>query len=118
MPTDPGAWASWNYVQDRPHEECAGPTLTYHLDRLQGLKGLGRSYFLTMNPSRAFETVHQIFTFRHPVYGPEAVASQEPLKARNGHRHTWFAGNYLGNGFHEDAAAAGAAVAAALGCPL
>jgi predicted NAD/FAD-binding protein len=118
MPSDRGAWACWNYVQERPHEQCNAPTLTYHLDRLQGHKGLKAPYFLSMNPVRQFHRVHRTITFRHPVYTPVAVASREPLQARNGSRHTWFAGNYLGNGFHEDAIAAGAAVAAALGCPL
>ncbi|MDB5099799.1 MAG: NADH-ubiquinone oxidoreductase subunit 6 [Cyanobacteria bacterium RYN_339] len=118
MPTDRGAWASWNYVQERPHAKCEGPTLTYHLDRLQALAGLQRKYFLTLNPVREPGQIQAEFAFRHPVYDAAAIASQAPIKARNGARHTYFAGNYLGNGFHEDAISAGAAVAAALGCPL
>lgn len=113
MPADRGAWASWNYVE----AESDGPTLTYHLDRLQGPAGLSRPYFLTLGPAAVAEPLLEA-SFTHPLYDEAAVASQAALRSLNGTKGTWFAGSYLGNGFHEDAVAAGAAVAASLGCPL
>jgi predicted NAD/FAD-binding protein len=113
MPADRGAWASWNYVQSA----ADGPTLTYHLDRLQGPAGLARAYFLTLGPCDVAEPL-LVTSFTHPLYDEAAVATQPRLRALNGVGGRWYAGNYLGSGFHEDAVRAGAEVAAALGCPL
>ena len=97
--------------------ESDGPTLTYHLDRLQGPAGLSRPYFLTLGPAAVAEP-WLVTSFTHPLYDEASVASQPALRALNGARGLWFAGSYFGKGFHEDAVAAGAAVAASLGCPL
>jgi predicted NAD/FAD-binding protein len=37
------------------------------------------------------------------MYTRKALASRAKLKELNGSNHTWFAGSYFGNGFHEDA---------------
>ncbi|MFN3429732.1 MAG: NAD(P)/FAD-dependent oxidoreductase [Candidatus Sericytochromatia bacterium] len=117
MPTERGAWASWNYVQPRPQATETGPTVTYHLDRLQGHTGLQESYFLSLNPERAIDParVHGEYAFDHPIYDAEAVESQSPLAALSGDRHTHYCGNYMGYGFHEDAVRSGADAARALG---
>jgi predicted NAD/FAD-binding protein len=46
------------------------------------------------------------------------MATQTHLPALNGARHTHFCGSYFNYGFHEDAVAAGAAVAADFGATL
>jgi predicted NAD/FAD-binding protein len=119
MPTQRGAWASWNYVQTSPHATATGPTLTYHLDRLQARTGLAQSYFLSLNPAQAIAPahIHGEFVFTHPIYSAGALATRNELAALTSHR-THFCGSYMGAGFHEDAARAGAAVAASLGCLL
>jgi predicted NAD/FAD-binding protein len=120
MPSDRGAWASWNYVQSTASDAAAGPMITYHLDRLQGQTGLSAPYFLSLNPDRPIDPslVHAELTFEHPLYTLESVATQPQLASLNGTRHTYYCGNYMGYGFHEDAVRSGADVGAAMGCPL
>ena len=64
------------------------------------------------------ETILYDTEYEHPLFNAAAIRAQERLWSLQGVRNTWFCGSYFGNGFHEDAIAAGAAVAAALGCPL
>ncbi len=118
MPENRAVWASWNYCGEA--DAAGAPSLTYHLNRLQGHRDTAEQYFLTLNARRAIDPARVLRTFRftHPCYGPAAVASRAALAAANGGRRTYFCGSYFGNGFHEDAIRAGADVAAAFGCPL
>ena len=53
-----------------------------------------------------------------PSFGPAAVNAQAAIARLQGNAHTWFAGAYLGYGFHEDGLQSGLNVAAALGSPV
>ncbi|MCE8421866.1 cyclopropane-fatty-acyl-phospholipid synthase, partial [Rhodovulum sulfidophilum] len=48
------------------------------------------------------ELVHDVVTFRHPVYDLAAQLGVGALRMMNGQRQTWFAGAWMRNGFHED----------------
>jgi predicted NAD/FAD-binding protein len=116
MPRSRRAWASWNYRRWPGTGDDSPVVVTYHLNRLQGLK-TGRQYFVTLNPLAAVaeaEVVAEI-DFTHPVYDLLAVRSQAGLAELNGVHRTWFCGAYFGNGFHEDAVRSGAAVGAGFG---
>ncbi len=116
MPVNPRAWASWNFI--RPARAAAGApvTLTYHMNRLQGLR-TRRPYLVTLNPPEPIEKDRIIarMTYTHPVFTFDSIDTQKDLPRLNGVRHTYFCGSYFRYGFHEDAARSGAQAAAAVG---
>jgi predicted NAD/FAD-binding protein len=114
MPRRRAAWASWNYLVGDAGRDSA--SLTYHLNRLQGLDG-PTEYLVTLNPARepAPETVIRRLSYSHPVYTQSSVATQAELPRLNRAGRTHFCGAYFGNGFHEDGLASAVAVADDLG---
>ncbi len=101
---NPRAWASWNYRREKGEDGTAGVSVTYDMNRLQGLT-TRRRYLVTLNPRvepRA-GTLLREFLYTHPAYDFAAIRSQEDLVRLNGVRATWFCGSYHGYGFHEDA---------------
>lgn len=116
MPRRRSAWASWNYrlaEAARPQHEVS---VTYNLNRLQGLE-VSSEYLVTLNPP--FEpdprSVIRRMTYTHPVYDRSSVATQPELPRLNDRNRTHFCGAYFANGFHEDGLNSAIAVAADLG---
>lgn len=114
MPRRRRAWSSWNYA------EPAGPRpdridLTYWMNSLQPIPQ-DDPLFVTLNPNRpiAPHLIHEVKTFRHPVYDQTALQAQARLKAVNGQNATWFCGAWMGHGFHEDGFASALAVVQAM----
>jgi predicted NAD/FAD-binding protein len=119
LPPHRRAWASWNYVSEKDAPAGGKTSLTYHMNRLQGLK-TQKQYCVTLNRSvrpREEETLGE-FLYHHPSYGLASVKSQSELPRLNGVRNTYFCGSYFGYGFHEDAVKAGVAVGRSLGVEL
>jgi predicted NAD/FAD-binding protein len=119
MPPLRRAWAGWNYVRERDITRSGPVSLTYHVNRLQGLD-TPTQYFVTFNRVRPIPQ-HQIlkeFYFNHPVFTRESLATQGDLPSLNGVNLTYFCGSYFGNGFHEDAVRSGVAVARCFGMDL
>lgn len=116
MPPDPNAWASWNIIRGTRPGSDAPVTLTYHMNRLQGLK-TRRQYLVTLNPFRpiAEERIIAHMAYTHPVFSFDSIGTQPDLPGLNGVRNSFFCGSYFGYGFHEDAARSGVQAAAALG---
>ncbi|HLG92270.1 MAG TPA: FAD-dependent oxidoreductase, partial [Acidimicrobiales bacterium] len=114
MPACRRAWASWNYR--RPVDPAGGPTVTYHLNRLQGL-GVAAQYFVSLNQLDAVDpsAVVETFSFDHPVIDAGAVAAQARWAEVSGRRGVWFCGAYWGFGFHEDGLQSALRVCRALG---
>lgn len=104
LPPNRRAWASWNYRRERGEGGEAGVSVTYDMNRLQGLRAR-RRYLVTLNPRREPRagTVLREFDYAHPAYGFRALASQSALSRLQGVRGTWYCGSYHGYGFHEDA---------------
>lgn len=104
MPPTRRAWASWNYTEHARPDENAPLTVTYHMNRLQGLSAT-HDYFVTLNPPQPppDEYIVREILYHHPVYTRKAVATQGSLSTLQGHHRTWYCGSYFGNGFHEDA---------------
>src|SRR5690242_12678099 len=109
LPRTRRAAASWNYRVG----EGGRPTITYHLNRLQGLDA-DRDYCLTLNEEVADDHVLERFTYEHPLYTVDTLRAQAELPRIAGPT-THYAGAHFGNGFHEDGLASGVAVARALG---
>jgi predicted NAD/FAD-binding protein len=113
------AWASWNVVREPGAGDDAPVTLTYHMNRLQGLRAR-HPYCVTLNPSKPVADRHTVFEtpFDHPCYTFASIGSQRRLPELNGRRGTFFCGSYFGYGFHEDAVRSGVRVAEAFGISL
>jgi uncharacterized protein len=115
LPRRRRAWASWNYhlLDDPPPV----PTLTYHLNRLQDIRGADREFCVTLNRSDAIapDKIVRKIDYAHPVYTAEGVANQARHAEISGRNRTHYCGAYWGWGFHEDGAASGVRVARALG---
>ncbi|MCE6951127.1 FAD-dependent oxidoreductase [Cereibacter sphaeroides] len=101
MPKRRAAWASWVYVE--PEDPQAPIDITYWMNSLQPIPE-DDPLFVTLNGERPIrdELVHDVVTFRHPVYDLAAQLGVAALRMMNGKRNTWFAGAWMRNGFHED----------------
>jgi predicted NAD/FAD-binding protein len=101
LPRHRRAWASWNYHRVRHATDRAA--VTYHLNRLQGLRS-NHEICLTLNRPDAIDPQRVLATFRyaHPVFDAAAVRAQRRAAEINGRAGTWFCGAYWGYGFHED----------------
>ncbi|MDX2177218.1 MAG: FAD-dependent oxidoreductase [Candidatus Sumerlaeia bacterium] len=119
LPPEPRAWASWNYVRESGGDADGNLSVTYDMNRLQGL-ATRRRYLVTLNRAGVIDPKRVVreFQYTHPLYTEASIATQEPLRRLNGERRTHFAGSYFGYGFHEDAIKSGVAVAKAFGQEL
>lgn len=118
MPRRRRVWSSWNYLRG-PGEDPSGPvTVTYWMNRLQDLP-TERAIFVSLNPARPprDETLIAELSYDHPVFDSRAIAAQRRMAEIQGRDRIWFAGAYLGYGFHEDGLRSALEVAAALGVP-
>jgi predicted NAD/FAD-binding protein len=118
MPRRRRVWSSWNAMatsRDR-HRQVA--SVTYWMNRLQNLDP-SFPLFVSLNPLTEPdpELVYGRFEYAHPSFDQAAVDAQTGIAAIQGQNNTWFAGAYLGYGFHEDGLQSGLSVAAALGSP-
>ncbi|MDZ8119306.1 NAD(P)/FAD-dependent oxidoreductase [Pontiella agarivorans] len=113
MPPLRNVWSSWNFQRLENQRTC----LTYDMNRLQGLE-TENPYFVSLNLPEEPQGIIAEFNYTHPMYTRDALKSRNALKALNGSNHTWFAGSYMGNGFHEDAVRSAVEIANAMGMEL
>lgn len=113
MPKARGAWAAWNYYIP---EGGGAPEVTYNMNKLQGIDD-DCPLFVTLNPQRdiAPDTIFGSYQYDHPQFTQDAITAQRMFNRVQGGRHTWFAGAWLGYGFHEDGLRAGLRAALRLG---
>ena len=107
------AWSSWNYWLRQRYQSRA--VLTYNMNILQGLDA-ETTFCVTLNASETIAPEHIIdsFEYSHPVFSLASVDAVKRLETANGSNRTWFAGAWLGNGFHEDGVVSGRRVAEAI----
>jgi predicted NAD/FAD-binding protein len=117
LPSRKCAWASWNYRVPADGED--GVTVTYDLNRLQGL-GAPAPLMLTLNDRGSVSQQHVVrrFNYAHPAYETRSVAAQQQIAQLNGVNRTYFCGAYCGYGFHEDGVNSALAVAKCFGKSL
>ena len=115
MPRRRAAWSSWNYRADSA-AAAHRPSITYWMNRLQGLDGLP-PVFVTLNPLRPIDPalVLRQRQYRHPLFTEATLAAQKRLWSLQGVGGVWFCGAWFGAGFHEDGLQAGLAVAEEIG---
>jgi uncharacterized protein len=114
LPARAAARASWNYRLAA--DAGAAPTVTYDLNRLQGL-AVKEQYCLTLNPGDQVDErrVLRKLSYRHPLYTREAIAAQARWGELSGANRTHYCGAYWAYGFHEDGLNSAIRVARALG---
>lgn len=112
LPRRERARAAWNYQLGAP----GGATLTYDLNRLQGLTA-PESYCVTLNPPRTIEASKVLarMAYTHPLYTREAIVAQARWAEVSGHARVHFCGAYWFYGFHEDGFRSAVRVAESLG---
>ncbi len=115
MPKCRRAWAAWNHLAVDNAPGASPVALSYWLNRLQPLP-FKTPLLCTLNPpfEPRFETQIAAFEYSHPLVKSAAVAAQQEFSQLQGARHTWYAGAWLGHGFHEDGLASAHIVAQGL----
>ena len=112
MPRRRAAWAAWNYqATELPLDPLGAPlggapqrvSVTYWMNVLQSLP-FQTPILVSLNPERAPALSHQLETIRyaHPVFDQAALAARQTIQGLQGHDRVWFAGAWIGYGFHED----------------
>lgn len=116
MPRRRRCWASWNYVAPSDRPDDAPASVTYWMNRLQGLDP-AVPLFVSLNPAREPrpELVHGSFDYAHPILDAAALAAQARMPSIRGRGGVDYAGAWLGWGFHEDGLRSAIEAAAALG---
>ena len=112
MPRSTRAWAAWNYERPADATQTGQHVcLHYWLNRLQPLP-FRDQVFVSLNPLRPIrpECVLQTIEYDHPVFDLSAIRAQARVPQLQGVSRTWFAGAWMGYGFHEDGLQAGQSV--------
>lgn len=112
MPRRKAAWASWNVAKGADESVC----VTYWMNRLQKLPK-SHPVFVTLNPVRtpAADKTFGVYEFDHPMYDNASAAGRRAIQRLQGRDGLFFAGAWLGDGFHEAGLRTGLEAAFALG---
>ncbi len=113
LPKRRKAWAAWNYERaDSEQQESANVCLHYLLNKLQPLP-YEQAVVVSLNPSKAIDSrkIIRSIDYAHPVFDQAAMDAQQHMPSIQGQHNTWYAGAWLGYGFHEDGLKSGLAVA-------
>ena len=119
LPRSRACWASWNFMGAA--SPSSPPTLTYWLNRLQGLGEEGRPVLVTLNPpvrggeggGMGVDPALMVgeWEMGHPVPTVRGQRMRARMGEVQGVRGVWYAGAWMGWGFHEDGLKAGEAAA-------
>ncbi len=114
LPQRHAAWAAWNY-EAASQADAPQVCLHYLLNKLQPLPWQ-QPVVVSLNPLRpiARSQVMAEYDYDHPVFDLAALEAQAGVAGLQGQRNTWFAGAWMGYGFHEDGLKAGLAAAEGL----
>ena len=109
MPKKKLAWAAWNYERATDLGlESSRVCLHYWINRLQPLP-FSQDVVVSLNPVRAIDPSKVLgeYDYAHPVFDLGAIKAQSQLPGLQGQQKTWYAGAWMGYGFHEDGFKAG-----------
>jgi predicted NAD/FAD-binding protein len=115
LPRSRRAWAAWNYLAATDAGGTRPVAVSYLLNKLQPLP-FAAPVIVTLNPPFDPDPALTIreFEYSHPLQDGAALDAQSRFAALQGLRHTWYAGAWLGHGFHEDGLKSAHAVAAGI----
>lgn len=117
MPKRRRVWSSWNFLSNGMAKDSERPAqVSYWMNRLQGIPD-ERPLFISLNPQSDPdpELVHGEFSYDHPLFNRDSFTAQGSMDRIQGAGGVWYAGAWLGYGFHEDGLRSGLRVAEALG---
>lgn len=109
LPKKKLAWAAWNYERATDLGlESSRVCLHYWINRLQPLP-FSQDVVVSLNPVRAIDPSKVLgeYDYAHPVFDLAAIKAQSQLPSLQGQQNTWYAGAWMGYGFHEDGFKAG-----------
>ena len=109
LPKKKLAWAAWNYERATDLGlESSRVCLHYWLNRLQPLP-FSQDVVVSLNPVRAIDPNKVLgeYDYAHPVFDLAAIKAQSQLPSLQGQHNAWYAGAWMGYGFHEDGFKAG-----------
>ncbi len=115
MPRRRRAWSAWNYLAGDVRGDSP-VCVTYWINKLQPLP-FSTPVLVTLNPHLEPQPGKLIaeFEYSHPIVKTAAVTAQQQFAQLQGERRTWYAGAWLGHGFHEDGLASAHVVAQGIG---
>ena len=117
MPRRRKVWSSWNFLSSGDPADRDRPSpVTYWMNRLQGLE-TETPILVSLNPRTDIRSDHVFaeFDYAHPVMDETSFCAQAQIEAIQGRGGVWYAGAWLGYGFHEDGLKSGLRIAAAFG---
>ena len=103
MPNYKKSWSSWNVINNNLNNKNI--CVTYWINKLQNIKS-DKPILVTLNadknnlPSSKY-VIKKIF-FRHPILNQNYTKAKKEIDYIQGIKGTYFAGAWLGYGFHED----------------
>ena len=97
------AWSAWNYLAAHDPAGTRPVAVSYLINRLQPLP-FRTPVIVTLNPPFDPDPRRVIdeFAYWHPLQDAAALTTQGAIASLQGVRRTWYAGAWLGYGFHED----------------
>lgn len=125
LPSKKLAWAAWNFESSRllpksliqqplnPVENLTDRVcLHYYLNKLQPLP-FTEPILVSLNPIRDINSskIAATYNYSHPIFDLSTIKAQQEFHTIQGGLNTWYAGAWLGYGFHEDGLKAGEAAA-------
>jgi predicted NAD/FAD-binding protein len=116
LPQQRQAWAAWNYERSpSASQESAQVCLHYLLNQLQPLP-VQQPVVVSLNPQSPIDPAKVVgeYHYAHPVFDLAAIRAQARVPAMQGQQNSFFAGAWMGYGFHEDGLKAGLQAARAL----
>ena len=115
LPRTRRAWSAWNYLEAADSCGTRSVAVSYLINKLQPLP-FPTPVIVTLNPPFDPDPALTIdeFVYAHPLLDASALEAQKGIDALQGLRGTWYAGAWLGYGFHEDGLRSAHAVAAGI----
>ncbi len=117
MPHRKKIWSSWNFISPGWLGDANQvSSVTYWMNQLQGID---KKYpiFVSLNPlcSPQEEKIYAEYEYYHPIFDSKSFDAQKRFDVIQGNGGVWYAGAWLGYGFHEDGLLAALRVVKALG---
>jgi len=112
LPRARRAWSAWNYLSASDPDGQRPVAVSYLINKLQPLP-FTTPVVVSLNPPfepRPERVLRKTVSW-HPLLDSAAVQAQAGIAGLQGKRRTWFAGAWLGYGFHEDGLRSAHAVA-------